>query len=107
MGNDDSQDRERAVRDRIASFMQADEQVQSKQPTNVELETLRVAAWRLDQLLADAAAEEQARCKRPTQEEVQALLAALTRLNQLLTEIARKESAPELRQRHDIKDTTK
>jgi hypothetical protein len=50
MGNDDNHDWERVVRDRIASFMQADEQVQSKQVRNEELQTLRVAAWRLDQL---------------------------------------------------------
>lgn len=97
MGNDDNQDRERAVRDRIASFMQADEQVQRKQVTHEELQTLRVAARRLDQLLVDAAADEQARRERATEEEVQALRAAVARLDQLLTIIARKEAAPELK----------
>src|SRR6267142_829593 len=53
MGNDDNQDRERAVRDRIANFLQADEQAQRKRVTEEEAQGLRDAATRLDQLLAD------------------------------------------------------
>jgi hypothetical protein len=75
-GHDDNEDRERAVRNRRASFMQADEQAQSKQATGEGLQTLRVAAGRIDKWLADAAADEQARRKRATEEEVQALRAA-------------------------------
>ena len=60
--------------------------------------TLRVAASRLDQVLADAAADEQARRKQVTEEEVQALRAAVARLDQLLTDIAEKEATGELKQ---------
>jgi hypothetical protein len=58
MGNNDNQDRERAVRDRIADFIHADDQAQRKHATNEELQTLQDAVGRLDQLLTDAAAEE-------------------------------------------------
>jgi hypothetical protein len=106
MGNDDNVDRERAVRDRIASFTQVDEQAQSKQATDEELQTLRVAASRLDQVLADAAADEQARRKQVTEEEVQALRAAVARLDQLLTDVAEKEATGESKQQPRKKDMT-
>jgi len=100
MGNDDHQDREGNVGDRIATFMQGDGQSPGKRATDEELRTLRVAVKRLDQLLADAAADEQARRARATEEEAQLLRAAAARLDQLLTDIARKETVPELKQRH-------
>jgi hypothetical protein len=100
MGNDHNRDRKSAVGDRIANFMQADEQAQGKQATNEELQTLRLAVGRLDQLLADAAADEQAGRKRAQEEEAQALRAAAARLDQLLTDIAGKEGASEWTQRH-------
>ncbi len=66
MSNDDNQDRERNVRDRIATFVQAHKHAKGKQATDEELQTLRRAVGRLDQLLADAAADEQARRERAT-----------------------------------------
>jgi hypothetical protein len=68
--------------------------------TDEEIQALRRAVGRLDQLLADAAADEQARRKRAKEEEAQALRVAAARLDQLLTDIARKETAPELKLRH-------
>ncbi len=100
MSNDDNQDRERNVRNRIATFVQAHEQAKGKRATDEELRTLRRAVGRLDQLLADAAADEQARRTRAKEEEAQALRVAAARLDQLLTDIARKEAAPELKLRH-------
>ena len=99
MSNDDNQDRERNVGDRIATFMQAHKEAKGKQATDEELRGLRRAVGRLDQLLADAAGDEQARLKRAKEEEAQALRAAAARLDQLLTDIARKETAPELKLR--------
>jgi hypothetical protein len=105
MSNDDNQDRERNVRDRIATFVQAHKQAKGKQAADEELQTLRRAVGRLDQLLADAAADEQARRKRAEEEEAQALRVAAARLDQLLTDIAKKEAAPELKLRHRARNT--
>jgi hypothetical protein len=102
MSSDDSQDRERNVRDRIATFVQA---AKGKQATDEELQTLRRAVGRLDQLLADVAADEQARRKRAEEEEAQALRVAAARLDQLLTDIAKKDAAPELKLRHRARNT--
>ena len=99
MSNGENQDRERNVRDRIATIVQAHEQARRKQATNEEIQILRRAVGRLDQLLADAAADEQARRKRAKEEEAQALRVAAARLDQLLTDIASKETAPELKLR--------
>jgi len=103
MSNSENQDRGRNVRDRIATIVQAHEQARRKQATNEEIQILRRAVGRLDQLLADAAADEQARRKRAKEEEAQALRLAAARLDQLLTDIARKETAPELKLRHPRK----
>lgn len=77
MGNENKQDREREVRERIAGFMQANEQAQKKQVTCEELQTLKTAAGRLDQLLKDTA-----------NADLQSLRAAGERLDRLLTDIA-------------------
>jgi hypothetical protein len=105
MSNDNNQDQVRNVRDRIATFMQAHERAKGKQATDEELQTLRRAVGRLDQLLADAAADEQARRKRAKEEEAQALRVAAARLDQLLRDIARKEAAPELKLRTRARKT--
>jgi DNA primase catalytic subunit len=102
MSSDDNQDRERGVRDRIATFVQV---AKGKQATDEELQTLRRAVGRLDRLLADVAADEQARRKRAEEEEAQALRAAAERLDQLLRDIARKEAAPKLKLRHRASNT--
>lgn len=103
MSNGENQDREHNVGDRIATIVQAHEQIRRKPATDQEIQMLRRAVGRLDQLLADAAADEQARQQRAKEEEVQALRVAAARLDQLLTDIARKETAPELKLRHPRK----
>ena len=103
MSNGENQDRERSVRDRIATIVQAHVQARRKQATDEEIQILRRAVGRLDQLLADAAADDQARRKRAKEEEAQALRVAAARLDQLLRDIARKEAAPELKLRHPRK----
>jgi hypothetical protein len=100
MGNDDNQDRDRAVRDRIAHFFQADEEAQRKRATEEELQRLHSAVGRLDQLLTEAAADERTQRNRATEEEVQELRDAATRLDQLLADIAGKEGAPGLKVRN-------
>jgi len=96
MSNDDNQDRERDVRDRIGNFMKADERAEGKQAADEELQTLRLAVGRLDEVLADNAAEEQVQRKRAAEQEIQVLRAAAARLDRLLTAIARNEAIPEL-----------
>jgi len=61
MSNGANQDRERNVRDQIATIVQAHVQARRRQGTDEEIQTLRRAVGRLDQPLADAAADEQAR----------------------------------------------
>jgi hypothetical protein len=58
MSNDNNQDRERNVRDRIATFVQA--QARRKRAKEEEARAPRVAAARLDQLLTDIARKETA-----------------------------------------------
>jgi hypothetical protein len=77
MGDENKKDREREVRDRIAGFMQANEQARKKQVTGEELQTLKAAAGRLDQLLKDTA-----------DADLQSLRAAGERLDRLLADIA-------------------
>jgi hypothetical protein len=77
MGDENKQDREREVRERIAGFMQANEQARKKQVAGEELQTLKAAAGRLDQLLKDTA-----------NADLQALRAAGERLDRLLADIA-------------------
>ncbi|PYX32053.1 MAG: hypothetical protein DMG77_04360 [Acidobacteria bacterium] len=103
MSNGENQDRERYLRDRIATIVQAHEPARRKHPTNEEIQILRRAVGRLDQLIADAAADEEARCRRAKEEEAQALRIAAARLDQLLTDIATKETALELKLRHPRK----
>jgi hypothetical protein len=77
MGDENPQDRERAVRDRISGLLQENEQARNKQVTGEELQALRAAAGRLDQLLRDAA-----------DANLQILKTAATRLERLLADIA-------------------
>jgi hypothetical protein len=73
------------LRERIASFIQADRASQRKQLTAEEAQTLKAASGRLDQLLARIAEEERARSTQLKQEEVRALSDAAGRLDRLLT----------------------
>jgi hypothetical protein len=77
MGNEDKESREREVRGRILSVIEATEQAPKKQITGEELRTLKTAANRLDQMLRTAA-----------DADVQALRNAAARLDQLLVDIS-------------------
>jgi hypothetical protein len=91
MGDENPQDREREVRDRIAGFIQANEQARNKQVTGEELQTLKAAAGRLDQLLRDA-----------SDANLQVLKTAATRLDRLLADIAAgKDVVADLKRRRD------
>jgi hypothetical protein len=82
MDNEDKESREREVRGRILSVIQATEEVPKKQITNEELRTLKTAASRLDQMLKAAA-----------DADVQALKDAAARLDQLLADIGAGKNA--------------
>ena len=91
MGDENPQDREREVRDRISAFFQANEQARNKQVTGEELQTLKTAAGRLDQLLRDAA-----------DANLQVLKTAATRLDRLLADIAAgKDVVADLKRQRD------
>jgi hypothetical protein len=92
MGDDDNrEDRERSVRERIVSFFRAGEQAKSKRATAEELQALRAASGRLDRLLADAAEAKPTGNAPLSDRELQTLRAAAGRLEQLRAGIARKE----------------
>lgn len=88
MSNEENEDRE--VRERIASLMQATER--SRVPvTDNELQKLKAAASRLDQMLKAAA-----------DADAQALKNAAARLDQLLTKIGTgKDVSADLKRRED------
>lgn len=77
MNNENDQNRERDLRERIVSLMRANQQARKKPLTGEELQILNTAAMRLDQMLKAAADEDQ-----------QALKRAAARLDQLLNDIA-------------------
>ncbi len=80
---------ERDVRERILSLMQATEHANKKQITGEELQKLKTAASRLDQMLKAAA-----------DADAQALKDAASRLDKLLAEIgARKNGSGDLKRR--------
>ena len=106
MGNGDNQNRERNVRERILTFVQADEQARRTRLTEEEAQTLSAAAGRLDQLLKRVAEEEQARSKQLKDEDLQALRAAAGRLDRLLTRATEKEAVTELKQQPRRKKNT-
>lgn len=90
------------VRDRIASFMRMEAQARPKEVAQEDVQTLRAAAGRLDQLLNEI---EEARCKEDREKEVQTLRVAAYRLDRLLAGITGKEIMPELKLRRPKKDT--
>jgi hypothetical protein len=91
MGHEDQDDRDREVLRRIVSLMQATEQASKKKLSDEELQTLKTAAGRLDQMLKAAA-----------DADLQALRIAAARLDQLLLGIgAGKDVTPELKRRRD------
>ncbi len=76
MSNEDSQDRDRELRERIVSLMQANSQPVRKPVPSAELQQLKTAASRLGQMLKAAADADQ-----------QTLRTAAARLNQILIDI--------------------
>jgi hypothetical protein len=94
MGNDEKEGRERDVRDRIVSLMRASEQARKKPVTDEELQTLKTAAMRLDQMLRAAA-----------DADLQTLRVAAARLDGLLRHIgAGKDVTADLKRRPDWQD---
>jgi hypothetical protein len=91
MSNDDNHGRERDVQERILSVMQAAGQARKKQITDDELQTLKTAASRLDQMLKSTA-----------DADLEALRSAAARLDQLLADIGTgKDFTRSLKRRRD------
>ena len=91
MTNGDHEGREHDVRERIASLIRATEQARKKQITSEELQSLKTAASRLDELLNAGADADR-----------QALKGAAARLDQLLSEIGTgKDVSSDLKRRRD------
>jgi hypothetical protein len=91
MTNGDHEGREQGVRERIASLIRATEQARKKQITGEELQRLKTAASRLDELLNAGADADR-----------QALKSAAARLDQLLSEIGTgKDVSSDLKRRRD------
>lgn len=76
MSNEDNQDRERDLRDRITSLIRANAQAPRKRITHQEQQKLKAAANRLDQIL-----------KSGEEAEREALQKAAARLGQMLKDI--------------------
>lgn len=76
MKNEESQDRERYLRERIVSVIRAIERTPKKQITVEELQMLRAASGRLDQMLKAAAEADR-----------QTLRNAAAKLDQLLSDL--------------------
>jgi len=76
MASENEQDRDREVQERIAEFMHADGQGDTKQLAEEELQALQSAARRLEGMLEEAEESER-----------QALRAAAARLDRLLLDI--------------------
>jgi hypothetical protein len=76
MTTDEKQDEDRAIGERIAEVMRAHESAVRNNISQDELQTLKAAAGRLEQLLADAAGAETEDLKK-----------AASRLDQLLKEL--------------------
>ena len=102
MSSDSNNSRQVEVRDRIANFMQADGHARSEGVAQADVQTLRAAAARLDQMLKDI---EEARRKEAREKDVQMLQAATCNLERLLAGMSGKEAMPELKLRPK-KDTT-
>jgi len=91
MSNEDNQDRE--LRERIANQLRATESARTAPATDQELQALKAAASRLDQLLKTGA-----------DADVQALRSAAARLDEILASIGRgKDVTGGIKQRRDGK----
>ena len=91
MNNADNHGGEREVQERIKSLMQAAAQARKKQITGEELQKLKSAASRLDQMLKSTA-----------NADLEALRSAAARLDQLLADIGTaKDLTGSLKRRRD------
>ena len=91
MSAHEKQDEDRTVGERIAEVMRAHEPVAGKKVSQPDLQKLKAAAERLEQLLADAAGAEKDDLKK-----------AASRLDQLLKDLgAGKDVAPGFRVRRE------
>ena len=96
MGDENDQNREQEVRERIASLIQANAPARSKEISREELQALHAASGRLDQLLSQAAEAEKENLK-----------TAATRLDQMLKDLARgKDVAKTVKRRDNQNETT-
>jgi|SRR5215469_13482134 len=94
MTSDHHQDRDRDVREKILSLMRSLGQAPKKQITSQELEKLKSAAVRLDQMLKESA-----------DADLQKLRGAAVRLDQLLSDIRKgKDVSDGLKRRRDGKN---
>jgi len=95
MSHEDNQDREQDVRERIVSLMQATGQARKKRLGEEELQELKTAASRLDQMLRAAVDEDR-----------EALQSAAARLDQLLADLGTgKDVMHNLKRRRDPQRT--
>ena len=96
MNNDQNKDRERELRERIASLMRSNHQARRKPITAEERQKLKSAADHLDQMLQSAVDADR-----------QALKGAAVRLGQLLADIRKgKDVSARLKRRRDWQEQT-
>jgi hypothetical protein len=100
---DDTDSQQRDLRNRIASFMQADGQVRRK-VSQAEAQTLSAASTRLDRLLKGFDEDEDVRRKEAREKEFQSLRAAVGRLDRMLAGVTGKGSMPKLKLRRRVSD---
>ena len=95
MNNDQNEDRQRVIRDRIASLIRANEQgAKKRQISGEELQKLKAAANRLDGML-----------KASAEADTEALKKAAGRLDQMLEEIrAGKDITDGIKRRRERRD---
>ena len=96
MNHEQNKDRERELRERIASLMRSNEQARKKPITSEERQKLKSAADRLDQMLQSSADADR-----------QVLKSAAVRLDQLLADIRKgKDISAKLKRRRDAQKQT-
>jgi len=104
--SDDTENAQRAIRDRIARFMHTDEQLRPKEVSQEEAQTLRAASGRLERLLKKFTEAEETQRQQDREKEAEALRAAARRLDSLLAGVTGKATMPELKLRRLKTDET-
>jgi K+-transporting ATPase c subunit len=95
MTDENEQNREQELRERIASLIRANNHAGKKKLSREEAQALQTAASRLDHLLAQSAHAEQ-----------QILRIAATRLDELLKNLTRGKDVAKILKRRDDRDET-